>query len=176
MEHFKPFCRKSVCLAGEANRMVPADEPARLLYPARNAMRDITCTSSPQAAPSDHDEAELEFIMSALDAASYSHERRRTVRYPYRVRAVLRLYAEIEDATPCLLHTRDITSRSLGFVTRRRLPLGYGGTVDLPDPKGVIRSIDCTLLRCRELTNGWYEGSLYFNREQYDFGNLEGYG
>ena len=68
-----------------------------------------------------------------------------------------------------MLHTRDITPKSLGFITRHRLPLGYGGVVDLPDPAGVVRSIDCTLIRCREVAKGWYEGAVYFNREQSEF-------
>ena len=47
-----------------------------------------------------------------------------------------------------------------------RLPLGYGGVVDLPANDGTILSIACTLLRCRQASPGWYEGVVYFNREQ----------
>lgn len=119
------------------------------------------CTSS--------EEAEVDFIMSALDAAGSPRDRRQVMRHPYRVRAALQLFANISEGAPVKLHTRDITTRSLGFITRHRLPLGYGGVVDLPDPQGMIRSIDCTVLRCREVAKGWYEGALYFNREQRDF-------
>jgi len=36
-------------------------------------------------------------------------------------------------------------------------------------PGGDIRTIACTLLRCREAAPGWYEGRMYFNRQQADF-------
>lgn len=114
--------------------------------------------------------AEVEFIMSALDAASFSLERRRSVRHRYRVAASLRLFSEMDgEAEPVRLYTRDVTSKSLGFICRRRLPLGYGGLLDILDPAGTTLSIDCTLLRCREISSGWYEGALYFNREQAAF-------
>jgi hypothetical protein len=29
--------------------------------------------------------------------------------------------------------------------------------------------VHCTLLRCREAAPGWFEGSVYFNREQPQF-------
>jgi hypothetical protein len=111
--------------------------------------------------------AEVEFIMSALDAAGYSLDRRKSVRNRYRVRAALQLYSEMDQRSEAIiLYTRDVTSKSLGFITRRRLPLGYGGVLDVPDTDGVMRTIECTLLRCREISTGWYEGALYFNREQ----------
>ncbi len=31
---------------------------------------------------------------------------------------------------------------------------------------GEMVEIYCTVLRCREVAGGWYEGALYFNREQ----------
>lgn len=126
-------------------------------------------TSSGRAAAGGREEAEVEFVMSALDAAGHTDERRRTTRWLYRVRAALQLFADMYDGQAIVLHTRDITPKSLGFITRHRLPLGYGGVVDLPDPAGVVRSIDCTLIRCREVAKGWYEGAVYFNREQSEF-------
>jgi hypothetical protein len=46
------------------------------------------------------------------------------------------------------------------------LPLGYGGTIELAAPGGNVIALNCTLLRCREIASGWYDGALYFNREQ----------
>jgi hypothetical protein len=111
--------------------------------------------------------AEVEFIMSALDAAGFNLDRRRSVRNRYRVRAALELFSEMDGSSQAIiLYTRDATSKSLGFITRRRLPLGYGGVLEVCGPDGVLRSVECTLLRCREISTGWYEGALYFNREQ----------
>ena len=70
---------------------------------------------------------------------------------------------------PWLLYTRDINPRSLGFVTSHRLPLGYGGVIELPGPDGEPVSVHCTLLRCRQAAPRWFEGCLYFNREQSQF-------
>jgi hypothetical protein len=69
------------------------------------------------------------------------------------------------------LYTRDVNARSLGFLTQQCLPLGYGGVVTLATPGsgGRVLSIPCTLLRCREVAPGWYDGALHFNREHAEF-------
>jgi hypothetical protein len=87
----------------------------------------------------------------------------------YRVRAELRLFADEPQAEPWVIFTRDADPRGLGFITPHRLPLGYGGSVALLTPGGRKQRIACTLYRCREVSPGWYEGALYFNREQWMF-------
>lgn len=109
---------------------------------------------------------QAEFIISALDVSRFTHDRRRSVRHRYRVEARLELFVEVEDRQAIPLYTRDVTSKSVGFICRTRLPLGYGGVIEIPDPTGTILTIECTLLRCREISGGWFEGALYFNREQ----------
>jgi len=93
-------------------------------------------------------------------------DRRTSKRVSFRVRAQLRLYSDNAGEPGRVIYTRDIHARGLGFITPHRLPLGHGGLVDLPTPAGKIVSVPCTLLRCREAAPGWYEGSVYFNREQ----------
>jgi hypothetical protein len=116
----------------------------------------------PQALPQ-----EVEFILSALEAGEYSGStRRRTVRRPYRIAAALKLFSDAPHAAPWQLFVRDVNPQGLGFVTRHRLPLGYGGILSIHAPGGQPLTIDCTLLRCREAVQGWFEGSMYFNREQ----------
>lgn len=112
--------------------------------------------------------AEADLIISALDAgrAGGIPDRRRVRRVPYRVPAILRLFSDLPDTDPWTLYTRDIDRRGVGFITRHRLPLGYGGMIRLPLPDGDFLEAHCTLLRCREAAPGWYEGALYFNREQ----------
>jgi hypothetical protein len=121
---------------------------------------------------------EAELIISALDAgdgaASESHDnRRRHPRMPYRVIADLRLFSDQPGSAPWRLYSRDVSARGLGFVTPHRLPLGYGGVVQLASPAGRAVSVNGTLFRCREVGNGWFEGALYFNREQWIFAPLE---
>ncbi len=96
-------------------------------------------------------------------------ERRLGDRAPYRVRAELRLFRDRPGSPAWLLYVRDADPRGLGFVSPHRLPLGYGGFVELLAPTGRPVSVPCTLFRCREAVPGWYEGALNFNREQADF-------
>lgn len=113
--------------------------------------------------------AQVELIMSALDTGQYDANRRKTRRSEYRVRARLRLFSDSATSSPWIIYTRDIHPRGLGFISPHRLPLGYGGLIELPGPEGGVISINCTLSRCREAAPGWYEGALYFNREQAEF-------
>ena len=114
--------------------------------------------------------AEVDLILSAMEAAEgIAPERREHGRLPYRVRADLRLFSDIAGTDPWTLYTRDVNARGLGFITPHRLPLGYGGTVDLMTPRGRKLRVHCTLFRCREAVKGWYDGALYFNREQHAF-------
>ena len=117
--------------------------------------------------------AQVELIMSALDTGQYDANRRKTGRQSYRVKARLRLFSDAATSSPWVIYTRDIHTRGLGFISPHRLPLGYGGLVELPGPEGGVISINCTLSRCREAAPGWYEGALYFNREQAEFASPE---
>ena len=111
-------------------------------------------------------------ILSALEAGQFVASRRRHRRSPYRVKAELRLFSDGPLGMPWTIFTRDIDSRGLGFICPHRLPLGYGGQIELPNPEGQMLEINCTVYRCREAAPGWYEGAVSFNREQADFGGL----
>lgn len=115
--------------------------------------------------------AEVELILSALEAGAPKHdERRRHQRMPYRAMASLRLFSDQPGQPMWTLYSRDVSVRGMGFITPHQLPLGYGGVVQLPTPRtGRMLSVAGTLFRCREVSPGWFEGSLYFNREQWIF-------
>ena len=128
--------------------------------------------------------ADVEMILSSMEAGKFAfnqeqeilgmgtpagRERREGQRVPYRVRAELRLYRDQPGSAPWLIYVRDADTRGLGFVSPHRLPLGYGGHVELVAPSGRPLSVPCTLFRCREAVPGWYEGAMNFNREQVDF-------
>ena len=114
--------------------------------------------------------ADVDLILSALDAgrdAPAAADRRALKRHKYRVEGWLRLFTDGPGDSARVLYTRDVNARGLGFITPHRLPLGYGGLVELPRPDGSgIMTVHCTILRCREAAPGWFEGSVYFNREQ----------
>ena len=117
---------------------------------------------------------EVEMVMSALEAGEYfGLDRRARRRVAYRTRANLRLFSDAHNGQPWALYTRDVNRRGLAFLTPHRLPLGYGGVLEIVGPDGRWLTINCTLLRCREAAPGWFEGSVYFNRDQPDFAELE---
>jgi hypothetical protein len=110
---------------------------------------------------------QVELILSAMETGQFSRKNRRSARRnPFRVRALLRLFSDPEHSTPWTVYTRDVHARGLGFISPHRLPLGYGGVIELPHPDGGLLKLSCTLSRCRETAPGWYEGSVNFNREQ----------
>jgi len=112
----------------------------------------------------------VEMILSAIETGEFARrERREACRAPYRVEASLRLFSDATDTPPWTIYTRDANEKGIGFITAHRLPLGYGGILDIETPNGKFHSIQCTLLRCREAAPGWFEGSLYFNRPQAAF-------
>jgi len=114
---------------------------------------------------------EVELILSALEAGSNPHDERRSYRRsPYRVLAELQLYTDPPGTPLWRLYSRDVSVRGMGFITPHRLPLGYGGIVQIPAPRSNrLISVAATLFRCRAVSSGWFEGSLYFNREQWIF-------
>ena len=132
-------------------------------------------TAAPVAAATAPDLAdrpprEAELILSALEAGAPAHDnRRRHPRMRYHVTAQMRLFSDPAGSAAWTLYTRDVSVRGVGFITRHRLPLGYGGTVQLLSPSGQAATVNGTLFRCREMGNGWFEGAMYFNREQWIF-------
>ncbi len=114
-------------------------------------------------------------ILSAMDAAGEGRElapwtaQRReaeTDRLPFRCKGKLRLFADLDGAAPWPLFLRDIEPRAAGFICPDRLPLGYGGTLSFEDEAGQSVTVDVTLVRCRVCYGGWFEGALYFHRNQ----------
>lgn len=114
---------------------------------------------------------EVDLILSAMDAArQQNRDRRHLARLPYRVRAELKLFSN-QGGPGVTLYTRDVDPRGVGFITPHRLPLGYGGMLTILSPGGESTTVAVTVYRCREAVKGWFEGALYFNREQNDFGS-----
>ncbi|MGD0464227.1 MAG: hypothetical protein ABSB74_17225 [Tepidisphaeraceae bacterium] len=116
-----------------------------------------------------HPQADM--VLSALEAAIPKDDRRKQTRAAFRVRASLKLFTDCSDEPARILYTRDANHRGIGFVTRARLPLGYGGILQLPSLRtpAKILTIQCTLSRCCLAAVGWYEGALHFNRDQWEF-------
>ena len=111
--------------------------------------------------------AEVEFLISALEAGPKPLiDRQKAKRTQYRVRATLKLFSDAPEAKSALLYTRNVTSQALAFLTNDVLTLSHGGILCIPLPAGEVVKINCTVLRYREASPGWFEGAVYFNREQ----------
>ena len=111
--------------------------------------------------------AEVEFLISALEAGPKPLiDRQKARRSQYRVRATLKLFSDAPDSKPALLYVRNVTSQALAFLTNDVLTLSHGGVLNIPSPSGEILKLNCTVLRYREAAPGWFEGAVYFNREQ----------
>ena len=117
--------------------------------------------------------ADVAMVMSAMEAgragvAGLQRDRRAAGgRRPLRAPTALRLYADAEQAT--VVYTRDVGGRNVGFLSRRRLPLGYGGTIALPDANGDLTPVACVLLRCTPTAGGLFDCCAAFNRLQPQF-------
>ena len=113
--------------------------------------------------------ADVAMVMSAMEAGRFdagARDRRAGRRRATRASAVLRLYADAGHAT--VVYTRDVTGRNVGFLSRSRLPLGYGGTIELPPPHGrggEAVPVACVLLRCTPAAGGFYDCCAAFNRQ-----------
>ena len=170
----KPVAKKATAADAAAPvavmTMTPADPPAAPAMQARRAAPKHPAVAVARLSMEDWP-PQAELVLSAIEAGQHfngpSGERRHGKRVSFRVRAQLRLYSDNPGEPGRTIYTRDIHSRGLGFISPHRLPLGHGGLVDLPTPAGKIVSVPCTLLRCREAAPGWYEGSVYFNRDQH---------
>jgi len=116
--------------------------------------------------------AEARLILTSMQAGegNNSDNRRGGARIAHHVHGALRLFSDPDGSAPWKLYTRDAGARSVGFITPHRLPLGYGGVVELPAADGSIVSAHCTLIRCRQTARGWYEGALSFHRPQWELG------
>lgn len=108
-------------------------------------------------------------VVAAVEAGrSPAADRRRWDRLRYRVKAQLHL-KDAAGPMPSILFTRDANPHSIGFVTWHKLPVGKEGTIHLPLDDGEPREVACCVMRCRDFTDGWYEGALFFLEEQPTF-------
>lgn len=112
----------------------------------------------------------VEFIISALEAGPRpAQERQKLKRSEYRVRATLRLHSDDSESPPRLLYARNVSPKAIAILSPQPLALSHGGILRITTPQGGVTEISCTVLRCREVAPGWFEGALYFNREQRAF-------
>jgi hypothetical protein len=78
------------------------------------------------------------------------------------VEAELRLFTDQPDDAPRRVYTRDMSPLGIGFITHAALPLGCGAKLSLPAPNGGVDVIVCTVIRCREITHGWFDCGAAF--------------
>ncbi len=118
-------------------------------------------------------------ILSAMDAAAQGrgtppsrYERREgTTRVTHRQEASLTLHADDVEDEARLVFLRDVEPRAAGFISPRRLPLGFGGVLECTDFNGDLIRVGVTVVRCRSCYGGWFEGAVYFHQPKPGFGS-----
>ena len=110
-------------------------------------------------------------IIAALDAAppSPAADRRLVPRASYRARAWLAVAGAAPGAVPAMLFSRDVTFRSMGFLTDEPLPVGAAATLHVPMPDLAVRAVACSVVRCRLIEPGWFEGAVVFEQKHPEF-------
>ena len=92
-------------------------------------------------------------------------DRRRSERVPHHVRAAM----EIDDAlqhTRQTIYTRDVSSWGVGFISRVPLPTGANAMLHIAGVHGRTLQVMCSVIRCREVLPGWYEGAAVLFKEE----------
>jgi hypothetical protein len=96
-------------------------------------------------------------VLSALDAT----ERRESPRRTEHCRVIVRFcgYPPRHEG----VWLRDLSDTAAGFIVSVPLPLGFRGHLILGNDQ---RPVPGSVMRCRPLGGGWYEGAFKFDRVQ----------
>jgi len=93
-------------------------------------------------------------------------ERRRNARAIYRTQAWLQAIDATGAVRPPMIHTRDLDTLGLGFISKHDLSVLAEGELHLPAANGRPVRVICAVRRSREFGGGWYEGFVEFKAEQ----------
>lgn len=109
-------------------------------------------------------------LISVLEKWSLKDDdRREYVRLSFRVKGAIEILPKSSEVASkedvVTIYTRDISAWGLGFFCTKAIPITRDAHIYIPDKSG-IRCINCTILRCSGMINGWYEGAVYFEQEQ----------
>lgn len=106
---------------------------------------------------------EIRCLLESLSRpAPVGQERRVRKRIPLQVAANIRFqpdpanpHTEIVDA-----YLRDYDERAVAFVTAQFFAVGQTVELHIPVSDGTTKKARCTIGRCRQFSNGWFEGVL----------------
>jgi hypothetical protein len=108
---------------------------------------------------------EIRCLFEALSRpAAVEHERRRGARIPCPMRARLWIARDSGDLKPIEAYLRDRDDRAVSFVTTVNLSPGQRIELEMFLPDGGSRRVPCRVGRCRQFSNGWFEGVLMASR------------
>jgi hypothetical protein len=114
------------------------------------------------------DAREVIAMLSGRDAATTSSamvERRQTPREEHHCRAAMEIDDSIQRSRQTV-YTRDVSSWGVGFICRTPLPAGSTAMLHIDGAHGRPLRLMCCVLRCREVTPGWFEGAALLFREE----------
>ena len=111
------------------------------------------------------DAREVIAMLSGRQPSRAMVERRQQPREERHCRAAV----EIDDAiqrSRQTVYTRDVSTWGVGFICRTPLPVGSTAMLHIDGAHGRTLRLMCCVLRCREVTPGWFEGAALLFREE----------
>jgi hypothetical protein len=103
---------------------------------------------------------EVRALVAMLARSRLGANRRKRPRNPLRLEMVLQFADDNGQITDAHLYTRDTSGPVLGFITNHPPKPGQEGTLKFDDAQGVTRRMPCQVVRCRQVRDGWFEGTV----------------
>jgi hypothetical protein len=105
---------------------------------------------------------EVRALLGSLETEAYVERNRREAspRRRYQTQATLWFKDANNQPQPTTVYTRDVTARSLAFLTQQPLKSGQSIVLEIATGDGAQRMIQGHIRRCRQFRDGWYEGVL----------------
>jgi hypothetical protein len=104
---------------------------------------------------------EVKALLAFLAKPRPGANRRKRPRIPLRLEVVLEFRSEHSGATiDADAYSRDISGEVIGFLTQNPPKPGQAAVLKFDDAEGVTRRMPCRVVRCRQIRDGWFEGTV----------------
>lgn len=103
---------------------------------------------------------EVRALLTYLSKSRLGENRRRFSRNPLRLEMALQFQGDNGETINASIYTRDTSAMVLGFLTLTPPKPGQNATLKFDDATGLTRRLPGRVVRCRQVRDGWYEGTL----------------
>jgi hypothetical protein len=108
---------------------------------------------------------EVRALLTYLARPRLGDNRRRLPRNPLRLQMTLQFQDDNGQTTNAIIYTRDTSAMVLGFLTLTPPKPGQSVVLKFDDATGVTRRLAGRVVRCRQVRDGWYEGTIDLGRQ-----------